>query len=261
MKKWRLLKLGEVDGYELNASIESIGVAKSKGLTDNTLAFFRASTFVWVGKEANLSQVNVSFCNDNGIPIVRSLVGRGVALISHGSQVEYTLLADRTFLPSRGAAYGRFIKCVVKSCQILGLPAKRRLGSNDVLVGERKIAGMGIINFKNVLMFNGTFLLDWDSDLSQKVLTIPTEKFADKKAKSVEQWLTTAKRELNRDVSLEEAEATLIQGFGEVLQVDFDVTTSLTEAEKQIFIELLPKYRSETWLKGGRWSPVKDYGR
>ncbi|GAI72775.1 unnamed protein product [marine sediment metagenome] len=258
MEKWRLLKLGEVDAYTSNAITEALGLARSRGIIGNTLALYRPPTFVWLGRRTSLSQVNVSFCKENEIPISRSYMGGGVIL--YGGQIEYTFVSDETFFPSSDIAFNILIKCVVKAYQSLGLPAIRRGNSNDILVGERKITGTGRSRLGSSVLFTGNFLLDFNYDLAKRVLIIPAEKFQDKTAKNVVEWVTSLKKELNREVSFEEAEIALIQATGDVLGVQFE-EAGLTVEELAIMDELEAKYKSEEWIKYGKWSPVKDYWR
>lgn len=258
MEKWRLLKLGEVDAYTSNPMLEMLGIAKSRGTIGNTLALYSPSSYARLGKSTSFSQINASFCKEKGLPIFRDIFGGGAYL--NGDMCSFILLVDREFFPTRAVAADLFIKCVVKAYQILGVTAKHRPKSNDVLVGERKITGTGIHHLGDAMLLVGTILLDFNYDLV-KALIIPAEKFKDKPARSVKEWVTTAKKELNRDVSYEEAEAAVIQGFKDTLQVEFEASNCLTEAEGKILEGLQVKYRSEEWIKYGKWSPVKDYWR
>lgn len=254
MEKWRLLKLGEVDAYTSDALNEMLGLAKSREIIGNTLALYRPPSLVWLGRRTSLSHVNVSLCKEKGIPISRGLMAGGVFLF--GNQCKYTLVLDKGFFPHGDVAFISLIKCVVKACQILGMPASRR--SNDVLVGGRKIVGTGMCSLKDALVFVGSLSLDFDYDLAGSLLRVPAEKFKDKNAKTVSEWVTSARRELGREVSYEEAESALVQGFGDVLGVQFE-EAGLTAEELAVLDELEVKYKSESWLKYGKWSPVKEY--
>jgi len=257
MEKWRLLKLGETDAYTSATLPEVLGIAKNRGMIGNTLALYRPTSYVLVGPKTSLSQVNVSYCKEADIPIVRTIMRGGVGLM--GDSCFYTLVLDRGESPSIDVVSNVFIQCIVEACQIFGLSTSRRPNSNDVLVGEKKVLGTSIRSFNDTLLLNGTLALDFDYDLAKETLIIPASKFKNKTAKSVEEWVTTVKKELDREVSFEEAEAALIQGFESVLQVKFEVVNSFSEAEKQILESLGEKYHSEEWTKYGKWSPVKEY--
>lgn len=263
MTIWTLVKLGDMNPYTAKALDEALIIARNGGIIGNTLVVRKALTSIWLGRKASLSLVNVPFCKENDIPIARAFQDGGATLV--GGLPGFSLVMDRELFSSK---YDNrlLIECIVKAYQELGLPAKARLGannvlSNDIVVREKKIAGTTIERFGDTLFFGGTITLDFDYDLARKVLRIPSEKFRDKKAKSVDEWVTSAKIELGREVGFDEAVYALKKGFEEVLQVEFDVSTSLTEAEEQILEGLQEKYRSDEWLKTGRWSPVKDYGR
>ena len=256
--KWNLIKLGDMDPYTAKALDEALIIARSSRAIGNTLVVRKALTSVWLGRRASLSLVNISFCKENDIPIARAFQDGGATLV--GGMPGISLVMDTELFSSK---YDNHIllDCIAQAYRELGLPAKVRQGSNDILVGEKKIAGTTVQSFGDTLFYGGTITLDFDYDLARDVLRIPSEKFKDKKAKSVEEWVTSAKIELGREVSFDEAVHALKTGFEEILRVEFDLSTSLSEAVERLIEGLQEKYRSEEWLKTGRWSPVKDYGR
>lgn len=255
-EKWRLLKLGNVDVYTFLSLYEALEIAKNRGTIGNTLALARPLVSVLVGKNKSISEVNVPFCKENNIPISRNIVSGGPFL--NGGWCGCIIVSDIDFFPGKSVILDYLMECMVKACQILGMPANRRPKSNDVLVRGRKISGAGLNFFKDTLSFGATLGLDFDADLAEKTLRVSPEKFMDKEAKTVAEWVTYARRELGREVSLEEVEAALIQGFGDVLGVQFE-EAKLTTGELATIDELQVRYRSEEWIKYGRWSPVKDY--
>lgn len=256
MTKWTLVKLGDMDPYTSKALDEALIIARNKGLIGNTLVVRKATTSIWLGRRASLSLLNVPYCMENDIPIARAFQGGGATLV--GGLPGFSLVVNTGFSSSKNVN-NFLMECIAKAYQSIGLPAKVRPDSNDVLVGEKKIAGSTIEIHGDTLFFGGTITLDFDYELARNVLRIPPEKFRDKKAKSVDEWVTSAKIELGREVGFSEIVDALKMGFEEVLHIEFDMSTSLTEAVEEIIESLQEKYRSEEWLKTGRWSPVKDY--
>ena len=255
---WNLVKLGDIDAYTCKALDEALIISRGKRIIGNTLVVRKTLTSIWIGRRTSLSQVNVLFCKENNIPIARAFQGGGTSLI--GGLPGFSLVVDREFSSSKNVNR-LLMECIAKAYQSLGLPAKVRPNSNDVLVRDKKIAGTIIERVGDTLFFSGTITIDFDYELARKVLRIPPEKFRDKKAKSVDEWVTSAKIELGREVGFDEIVDALKTGFEEILQVEFEVSTSLSEAMERLIEGLQEKYRSEEWLKTGRWSPVKDYWR
>jgi len=247
-----------MDPYTSKALDEALIIARNKGLIGNTLVVRKATTSIWLGRRASLSLLNGPYCMENDIPIARAFQGGGATLV--GGMPGISLVMD-TELFSGKYDNRLLLECIAQAYRELGLPAKVRLGSNDVLVGEKKIAGTTIQSFGDTLFYGGTITIDFNYELARNVLRIPPEKFMDKKAKSVDEWVTSAKVELGREVGFDEIVDALKTGFEEILQVKFKVSTSLSEAVERLIEGLQEKYRSEEWLKTGRWSPVKDYGR
>ncbi len=141
----------------------------------------------------------------------------------------------------------------------MGLEAYPRTGANDVLVAGKKISGNSMDYIQGVFTASGSIISDFDYDFCENALLPLPELFANKEAKSHREWVTTIKAVLGREVSYDEVVSALRLGFEDVLQIEFDLSNSLTDEEAQILEELKVKYQSAQWLKKGKWSPIKDY--
>lgn len=258
MGKSRVLKLNNYNLFDYNIATEALGLAREKGLIGNTLLLCCPSEpSIWIGKETSISQVDIEFCKREGISISRSYTGGGVMLFKE--QVQGTLVLNKDFFSSSDDVLKTLMEGIVKAYQILGLPAVRRKDSNDILVRGKKITGTGLKYQDNSIVFAWSMTAMFDYDLSKRVLNIDSKKFQDKEAKSVEEWVTTIQKELGRDVSVEEIQSALVQGISEILGIEFDEVNTWSESEEQMIKGLQTKYHSESWIKYGRWSPVKEY--
>ena len=130
----------------------------------------------------------------------------------------------------------------------LGLEATIR-PPNDVLVGGRKISGNGAITIESSNVLAGDLLLDAPSDLMSRIIKAPSEKFQDKLAESMEQWITSIRGELGVDVSREEVKKVLVESFEEVHGVEVELN-SLTEGEELCLMGLIEERRQEEWIFG-----------
>lgn len=256
---WRLLNLGVTDPYDGEPIMEMLLTALKRDLIPNTLCFYVPRRYVWVGVRTNLeTRVNLEYCRKEKIPIVRGMLAGGAAL-HNGDTLLCVLVSRGKPTPNDFRLAENYTN---KGLQYIGLEATQRPGSNDILVKGRKVSGTG-----NTILPGGGFLsagdlvLDFNYELCEKVLLPVPELFADKEAKSHREWVTTLKRELGREVSFDELKTALVQGFKDTLQIEFEATNLLTESEAQLLEGLREKYHSETWMKYGKWSPVKDYWR
>jgi len=248
----RLVRMGKMDGLSSVILMDALEIARSKGIVGNTMTLCCPSASIWIGEKQNLSHVDTLFCREKGIPVIRRVTEGGA--IVHGGQVTVDLFSDS--LPTLPI----LVSGIIKAFRIIGLHAVHRPHSNDVLVNERKICGVIARTKGGILHFSANLSLDFDSELAERALRIPAEKFKDKNAKTVGEWVTSTSRELGREVSYEEAEDALVKSFSSVLGVQFE-EAELTSEELSIMDELADKYESESWIKYGKWSPVKDYWR
>lgn len=243
---WRLLDLGVTEPYDNWINRETLLVAIKRNLIPNTVCFQIPSRHVWVGKQANLEKrVNLEYCSEERIPVVRGPVTNSVLVYDED-------VLDCTAF-SRRPPYDNLINSQIKGLQFMGLEAELKPGSNDIVVNGKKVSGACHLP---PLGASGSVTVDFNYDFCEKaIIQIPNKNM------KPGEGVTTLKAELGRDVSFSEVISALRKGFESVLQAEFEVSKSLTEAEEQIFEGLQEKYRSEEWLKYGRWSPVKDYGR
>jgi lipoate-protein ligase A len=84
---------------------------------------------------------------------------------------------------------------VIRVHHRLGIPAAYK-PVNDLIVGHRKISGSGVGEIGEAIVFVGNLILDFDYATMARVLKIPDEKFRDKVKKSIEENLSTIRREL-----------------------------------------------------------------
>lgn len=119
--------------------------------------------------------VRLEFCKENNIPIYRRITGGGTVLqgegclnfsliLSSGGPHELTSIAktNEYVLKHHKKALERITK------QKIGIQ-----GISDLTIGDMKFSGNSQRREKNLLLFQGTFLLSFDIPMIEKTLTIP----------------------------------------------------------------------------------------
>jgi lipoate-protein ligase A len=154
--------------------------------------------YVCLGRHQDaLQEVDLEFCRDSGIPVFRREVGGGGVYLD-GDQFFYQLILrkDNPLAPlSREAFFRKFLQPVLNTYRRIGLPAEFK-PINDVLVNSRKIAGTGVGEIGECVVFVGNLIADFNFGLMSRVLKVPDEKFRDKVKKTMEENMTTIRREL-----------------------------------------------------------------
>ena len=133
--------------------------------------------------------------------------------------------------------------------------ALRRLGiesafrpRNDIEVNGRKISGTGGTDSDDSFLFQGTMLTDFDVDTMLKALKIPVEKLKAKEIDSVKDRVTCLKWELGTTPPLGDLKRAISSGFEKRLQIKLE-PGGLTDSERRLFKEKLPRFRSVRWIE------------
>jgi lipoate-protein ligase A len=176
-----------------------------------------ASPYICIGFHQDADQeIEIEAARALSIPIFRREVGGGAVYLNSG-QLFYQLVLHSGRVPFRKDVFYRtYLQPVVATLHDLGLDATFR-PVNDILVGGRKISGNGAAEIADHVVLVGNILMDFDYAMMARVLRVPDEKFRDKVFKTLEQNLTTLKRELPDVPPLETLSERLADHFETVL--------------------------------------------
>jgi lipoate-protein ligase A len=143
-------------------------------------------------------EVDLYYCKEAGIPFMRREVGGGATYLDE-NQIFYQLIwrKNNTRFPKAiHEIFPWFSEATVETYRAFGIQAEYR-PINDIITKEgRKIAGEGGGNIGECMVFVGGILLDFNYKVMSEILRVPDEKFRDKVFKTMEENLTTVKREL-----------------------------------------------------------------
>ena len=159
-----------------------------------------ATPYVCIGFHQDVVQeVDLEFCRANDIPVFRRKIGGGAVFLD-GNQLFFQLILhrDNPIAPKRiDVFYKKFLQPVIAVHHRIGIAAEYK-PVNDLIVETRKISGTGAAEIGDSIVFVGNLILDFDYETMSRVLKIPDEKFRDKVKKTIEENLSTIRRELGR---------------------------------------------------------------
>ncbi|MEM3593293.1 MAG: lipoate--protein ligase [Candidatus Jordarchaeaceae archaeon] len=251
MEEWRLLDLDALPGIDTQTIYEAVALARSRNLVPDTLILcYPENPLVCIGYHQDLEkEVDYSFCQSHNIPVVRRILGGGAVYLDSG-QLFYQVIVDRknpTIPLLLKDFFKKLLEAPTKTYQDLGIPAVYK-PINDIEVNGKKISGNGAGTLENTVnIMTGNIIMDFNYDMMVKVLKVPSEKFRDKVAKSLEERMTTIKRELGHEVPLEKIKSLLIKNYQETLNIKLR-KGMLTDWEKKTMNDLKKKYQSPEWL-------------
>jgi len=160
-------------------------------------------------------EVDLNYCRESGISCMRREVGGGTTYLDE-NQIFYQLIWKKDhpgFPRAIDEIYPWFSQAAVETYGEFGIETEFRV-INDILTKRgKKIAGEGGGNIGDCMVFVGGILLDFDYQAMSRILKVPDEKFRDKVYKTMEENLTTMKRELGMTPSREEVVAVLKEKF------------------------------------------------
>jgi len=143
-------------------------------------------------------EVDLQYCREAGIPFMRREVGGGATYLDE-NQIFYQLIwrKDNPKFPKAiQDIYPWFSEAPVETYRTFGIQAEFRAVNDLITSTGRKIAGEGGGNIGECMIFVGGILLDFNYKAMSMILKVPDEKFRDKIFKTMEENLTTMKKEL-----------------------------------------------------------------
>jgi len=160
-------------------------------------------------------EVDLQYCKELGIPFMRREVGGGATYLDE-NQIFYQLIwrkDNHKFPKAIHDIYPWFSEAPVETYRKFGIQAEFRAVNDIITAAGKKIAGEGGGNIGDCMVFVGGILLDFDYQAMSRILKVPDEKFRDKVYKTIEENLTTMKRELGVIPRREEVVSALKEGF------------------------------------------------
>lgn len=252
VEQWRIMGLDVNDAYTNMAIDEAICRLRSQGKSPNTIRLYRWNpSAVSIGYFQILEQeVDVEACKRLNVDIVRRMTGGGAVYHSYDGEITYSVIVNqdhpkisRDILKS----YELICQGIILGMTKLGIEAEFR-PINDIDVNGKKISGNAQTRRGGIFLQHGTVLLDTDITTMFTVLKVSAEKISDKLIKSVEDRVTTIRRELGRSVSFTEASEAFKTAFPQILGVEL-FEAGLSCEEHALASKLMKeKYRTWAWI-------------
>jgi lipoate---protein ligase len=176
--------------------------------------------YVCVGIHQEVAkEVDEEFCKSKGLPIIRRHVGGGAVYLDR-NQLFTHFIYPRNKAPEFATnLYPLFIEPVVRTYKELGVDAQYR-PINDIQVKGRKIGGTGAASIGEATLLVGSFMFDFDTETMAHSLKVPSEKFRDKLKQSLNDYMTTMKKELPELPSRDHVKARFLAHCADVLGVE-----------------------------------------
>jgi lipoate-protein ligase A len=212
---FRIIDTGVREGRANIAFDAALIEERQANRVPDTIRFLRFPPTALIGRHQDLSrEINKDYCEANGVGVVRRITGGGAIYLDEG-QLGWELVFNRASLGI--AALPDLAEAICNAASSgfkeLGVDAKFR-PRNDIEVDGRKISGTGGFFDGDVLIYQGTVLVDMNSQQMVSALNIPESKLAKRELDSAAQRVVTLKELLGKDLpDMETIKAALIKGF------------------------------------------------
>ena len=247
---WRYLCEDRVsDSYGLAAD-EAMALRVGENLSPPVLRLYTyRSCSALVGRFQRIeNELNLEFCREQKMSVNRRPTGGGAILMGEDQLGVALMLRDWNGCKAPRELMRHFALALCEGLLVFGVNAQFR-GKNDLEVEGRKIGGLGIhSNASGGYLLHCSLLVDLDVPLMLRALNVPLEKLEARQLKSIEGRITTVRRELKKDTSLNEVRDKIRRVFSSYFSVEFEQSCYSPE-EKKIISEMeSSRYLNKDWI-------------
>ncbi len=234
-KTFRIIDTGVREGRSNIAFDAALIELRQQDKVPDTIRFMRFPPTALIGRHQDLSrEINLDYCAADGVGTVRRMTGGGAIYLDEG-QLGWELVFHRSSLGIAALPDIAREICNAAAAGIseLGVDARFR-PRNDIEVDGRKISGTGGFFDGDILIYQGTVLVDMNAEQMVKALNVPRDKVARHNLDSAAQRVVTLKELLGDDLpSMETIKAALVKGFTEGFDIEAE-PGEITETEEML---------------------------
>lgn len=242
----KLYRLGKLPGFDSMTVFHAMAYLGIEGLVlvspsepIVTLGYFQDAK----------TGVDIEYCKKAGLGLMRREVGGGTTLLDE-NQIFFQIILHKDNEIVRGDAldlYRKFSQPVINAYEALGVKVKFK-EVNDLLTvdGNKKITGEGGANIGDSIVFVGGILMDFDTATMSKVFPVPNEDYRKQILLTMENNVTSLKKELGYIPERSKVEEVLIKHFTEAFGPLEEGVLSADVLEKAKELEKI--YTSEEFI-------------
>ena len=268
---FRVIDTGVRDGCYQIAFDQALVELRKAGEVPDTVRFLRFPPTALIGRHQDLSrELKLDHCRKAGIGIVRRITGGGAIYLDEG-QLGWEIVCNRRRI---GVATlldmtARICGAAAAGLSTLGIAAEYR-PPTDIVVEGQKICGTGGYFDDDIVMYQGTTLVDLDLPAMMAAINVA----APKEGAPPPPRVTTLRALLpDADLSMERLQAALVAGFEEGLgiactpaepgEAELQLAQGICDAEigTAAFIEEIDDPGADAAVRHGENGPVSAWLR
>ncbi|HIH19988.1 TPA: lipoate--protein ligase family protein [Candidatus Micrarchaeota archaeon] len=211
--QWRVIALEENTAFKNMALDEAVSNAVAQNKSPPTLRFYGWNpSAVSIGYFQSLEkEVRLSECEAQGVDVVRRRTGGGAVYHDRDGEITYSIIAPEFMFPKDIiASYKLICGSIIDAFGLLDLTAEFK-PINDIILNGKKVSGNAQTRRNGILLQHGTILFGLDVKKMFSVLNVSAEKISDKMIASVEERVTSVKK--NSSATKDQLYDALLKGF------------------------------------------------
>lgn len=179
------------------------------GIDEEAIFVWQSPPTVIIGRNQDLeAEVNIEYCREHGIDVVRRKSGGGCVYSDEGN-IMISVISPRA---EAAEVFDRYLSALSGCLRSLGLDAVKS-GRNDVLVGGFKVSGNAVRQLPDRTIVHGTLLFSTDLDALENAIRPPVEKLERHGIQSVRQRVANLSDYLGPEWTVERLKSYLVQYF------------------------------------------------
>ena len=147
-----------------------------------------APTVIFGRNQVAENEVNLDYCREHGIHVVRRKSGGGCVY----ADMDNVMLSFVTSEENVGIAFNRFVNMILLVFRKMGIEATGS-SHNDIMIGDRKVCGTACYHVAGRSIVHSTLLYDTNMEHMLHAITPGPEKLEKKGIQSVRQRITFLK--------------------------------------------------------------------
>ncbi len=224
--------VNDVAGRELTFFLAMEEYVAARKDLEESMFFWKVGPTVIFGRNQVMSaEVDVRWCEENGVRMVRRKSGGGCVYSDEGNlMISYVSSGTEA-----EEVFGGYLRRLCRALQDLGLPAEVS-GRNDVLIDGRKVSGNAFQLLGDRSIVHGTLMYDVDFEALERAITPPAGKLDRKGVASVRQHVVNLREFLPEGSPVDNVDSLAEYLAGALCDsevvLDADAISSISEIEK-----------------------------
>ena len=207
--------MGQIPGWQTQAVYHTVAELMTEDTPDTIIISQPSDTYVCLGYHQKLDHVfDQQTCEEKEIPILRRKVGGGGTYLDP-NQLFYQCVFHKSRVPTNSdKVYEKMLTPVVNTLKHFFDVKAELVGSHEVEMNGKRIAGIGGGQIGEASIVVGNFLFDFDFDTMASLWSVPNENFRELAKQAMKDHIITFD-DIGSMMSMEKIANQLIEEFEE----------------------------------------------